>query len=94
MAEYKLSPFVSFHFLFVSVCDISAVSVQDRLNHDAEELEMRLSLLSHSTGTCLPGQSYGNVAVETSLCKQFNVFLKDIHKTCLNELKQFVFYFS
>ncbi|KAK2914410.1 hypothetical protein Q8A67_002809 [Cirrhinus molitorella] len=30
---------------------ISAASAQDRLKHEAEELERRLSLLSHSTGT-------------------------------------------
>ncbi|RXN30137.1 Dok-7-like isoform X2 [Labeo rohita] len=33
---------------------ISAASVQDRLKHEAEELERRLSLLSHSTGTGSP----------------------------------------
>lgn len=52
----SLSQFI--FFLVVPECGISAVSDQDRLNHEAEELEKRLSLLSHSTGmgTSRPAQ--------------------------------------
>ncbi|KAA0722899.1 Protein Dok-7 [Triplophysa tibetana] len=42
------------------VCDNSAVSVQDRLNHDAEELERRLSLLSHSTASSVGSSMMGD----------------------------------
>ncbi|KAI7814365.1 protein Dok-7 [Triplophysa rosa] len=41
-------------------CDISPVSVQDRLNHEAEELEKRLSLLSHSTASSVGSSMTGD----------------------------------
>lgn len=54
---FVLAVCLSQFFLTCSVCvsepSVNAALVQDRLNHEAEELERRLSLLSHRTGNCV-----------------------------------------
>lgn len=60
MSGKKLDLCICVCRLSLTICSVSvlepsvnAALVQDRLNHEAEELERRLSLLSHSTGTCV-----------------------------------------